>query len=492
MFIFSYLYGMNFKQLSIILIIILSSILLNAQHIEVKDKFQKHEIEFLDIIYKDSTHSLNLILNSNLFNFGLNTKEFKNIALLKKGKAIWIQPLGSGKLFKLVQTKNEYHLIRIDSTIHSGVNYEAFTFLLHDTIFQFGGSGFWHLRGIMTYFSKTTQEWELYPSNILVNGYADYKDIIKYKIDTQANKLYANKSLVYRNLPNDFSLNTIDSCFEFDFNNHRWTTLGATNNELRKSLLSANFYHFDMGDIIIFQNALDFFWLNYKTNTYGRIKRFKNEQMKQTWLSLYTTKETYDDVQFNLGNTAYLIKLDPSKQLSFNTFNISVDDIDTNNFDYVYKIENSFAHFIYNDLLPFFTPNVSITILILFFIFFLIYRQRKKRVPQEVNAILNFHFFNSLNVVEKELVQVLYEQQLKGEEISPKQINKIIGVQQKDTLTQNKSRSDHFLKINQKFKLATQQDLPLIIKSRDSIDKRQYNYGLETRYLQELGKHFKA
>ena len=109
-----------------------------------------------------------------------------------------------------------------------------------------------------------------------------------------------------------------------------------------------------------------------------------------------------------------------------------------------------------------------------------------------MNAILNFHFFNSLNVVEKELVQVLYEQQLKGEEISPKQINKIIGVQQKDTLTQNKSRSDHFLKINQKFKLATQQDLPLIIKSRDSIDKRQYNYGLETRYLQELGKHFKA
>ena len=65
-------------------------------------------------------------------------------------------------------------------------------------------------------------------------------------------------------------------------------------------------------------------------------------------------------------------------------------------------------------------------------------------------------------------------------------------MQQKDTLTQNKSRSDHFLKINQKFKLATQQDLPLIIKSRDSIDKRQYNYGLETRYLQELGKHFKA
>lgn len=112
-------------------------------------------------------------------------------------------------------------------------------------------------------------------------------------------------------------------------------------------------------------------------------------------------------------------------------------------------------------------------------------------MPKEVNTILNYNFVNSLSLIEKELVQVLYEQHLKGEEISPKLINKIIGVQQKDTLTQNKSRSDHFLKINQKYKLATQQSLPLIVKSRDSIDKRQYNYGLEAKYIQALAKHFK-
>jgi hypothetical protein len=70
--------------------------------------------------------------------------------------------------------------------------------------------------------------------------------------------------------------------------------------------------------------------------------------------------------------------------------------------------------------------------------------------------------------------------------------SKIIGVQQKDTLTQNKSRSDHFLKINQKYKLATQQSLPLIVKSRDSIDKRVYNYGIEARYVLALAKYLKG
>jgi hypothetical protein len=89
-------------------------------------------------------------------------------------------------------------------------------------------------------------------------------------------------------------------------------------------------------------------------------------------------------------------------------------------------------------------------------------------------------------VIEKELIEVLYEQHLKGAFISTKLINKIIGVQNKDVMTQNKNRSDYFLKINQKFKFATQKELPLIIKKRDNIDKRQFNYGLEEAFISEL------
>jgi hypothetical protein len=72
-----------------------------------------------------------------------------------------------------------------------------------------------------------------------------------------------------------------------------------------------------------------------------------------------------------------------------------------------------------------------------------------------------------------------------------KTINKIIGVQNKDTLTQNKSRSDHFIKINQKFKMTTQNTEPLVIKNRDKSDKRQYNYDLNKLYLLEIEKLLK-
>ena len=119
-------------------------------------------------------------------------------------------------------------------------------------------------------------------------------------------------------------------------------------------------------------------------------------------------------------------------------------------------------------------------------IFVYSFQKRKKKLPKEVVSILNNNFFNALTIVEKELIEELYEHHLKGEELSTKLINKIIGVQQKDTLTQNKSRSDYFIRINQKFKMATQYSEPLIVKQRDHSDKRQYNYSLNSAYIADI------
>jgi hypothetical protein len=119
-------------------------------------------------------------------------------------------------------------------------------------------------------------------------------------------------------------------------------------------------------------------------------------------------------------------------------------------------------------------------------IFIYSFQKRKKKLPKEVVSILNNNFFNALTIVEKELIEELYEHHLKGEELSTKLINKIIGVQQKDTLTQNKSRSDYFIRINQKFKMATQYSEPLIVKQRDHSDKRQYNYSLNSAYIVDI------
>ena len=84
------------------------------------------------------------------------------------------------------------------------------------------------------------------------------------------------------------------------------------------------------------------------------------------------------------------------------------------------------------------------------------------------------------------MIQAIYELQIKQEQISIKAINKIIGVQQKDTITQNKSRSDYFLRINQKFKLATRASELLIVKQREETDKRIYNYNINNQFIEEI------
>jgi hypothetical protein len=91
-----------------------------------------------------------------------------------------------------------------------------------------------------------------------------------------------------------------------------------------------------------------------------------------------------------------------------------------------------------------------------------------------------------LTSIEKELIQAIYECQIKQEQISIKTINRIIGVQQKDTITQNKSRSDYFLRINQKFKLATRASELLIVKQREETDKRIYNYNINSNFIDSM------
>lgn len=483
---------MNFKQHLILLLFVFAFTTSNAQTSIAKNALQKQDIALLDILFKDTIHPLYLQLSSSIYDFGIEKKQFRNFALVKNKKQFWLQPLGAGQLFSIHKTQKGYSLQRIDSTVHSGVNSCSFTFMLNDTLFQYGGAGFWHLRGIITYFSQLTHEWELYPSHQLLNGYDGFENYVQYHLDRNQQKIFATGSVKLKNPPFDLNVSVIDSCYEFDFKSQSWNNLGATNPELSKLFKKSNYYTYHIDGILFVRDFFDLYWLDFQNNTFGKINKEKNEAAKLQWLNLYNTKEPYQDFQFNLGNTCYLIKLDPDLNTSYTTFTLSKEDIDLSNNNFIYKKNNFLVSFYLNKVIPFFTPNVLWLILIAFLVFFVLYRRRKKRVPKEVNAILNYNFVNSLTVVEKELIKVLYEQHLKGEEISPKLINKIIGVQQKDTLTQNKSRSDHFLKINQKYKLATQQNLPLIIKSRDRIDKRVYNYGIETRYVQALAKYFKS
>jgi hypothetical protein len=130
--------------------------------------------------------------------------------------------------------------------------------------------------------------------------------------------------------------------------------------------------------------------------------------------------------------------------------------------------------------------NALIVLSLIFIYNFIQHKRKKKKLPDEVQTILYKNFYSAITIVEKELIQTIFQCQMRNEQISIKMINKIIGVQQKDTITQNKSRSDYFLRINQKFKLATRASDLLIVKQREETDKRIYNYNINPQFLKQI------
>ncbi|MEN9701448.1 MAG: hypothetical protein RIR55_768 [Bacteroidota bacterium] len=453
------------------------------------NNIKNYEISLIQLLEKDSG-DLQTTIDNNEFQFGTDFKGATYANIVKQKGKILIQPLGTGRLYEIVKENNTYRSRRIDSTLHSGVNFFSKTFFVRDTLYQFGGLGFWNIRGLLTFFSKQTNQWELVQTNRDVPSFFDNsQDAILQVYDNPSHpKIYLSNSYKYQNYPQTFDIYGKDTSFVFDFNTKQWTALGKLNPELKRILLGKNSLYLNFGKYQLIQSALEFYWINFENNSYGKLKSKYNGEIRQIWLRVYNNESNVGvaNFQFNVGNNIYFLKLNKDKQLEYEKFSFNEEMLDLNNQDYIYSNKVDFIAIITNFLDEFNTTLLILLSIIALSIFIYSFQKRKKKLPKEVVSILNNNFFNALTIVEKELIEELYEHHLKGEELSTKLINKIIGVQQKDTLTQNKSRSDYFIRINQKFKMATQYSEPLIVKQRDHSDKRQYNYSLNIAYIADI------
>ena len=466
----------------------------NAQ--KESNPLKKHEIKLLSFLLSDTINSTSFSLN-NTFSFGLDNALFTNTNILKNKKDVYIQPLGTGRLYKAAIQDGQVVLNRIDHTTHSGTNFFAQNFFIKDTLFQVGGNGFWQIRGILTYYSTHTNQWELVQTNRTLPTYFDeQKDAAMHFIDNRKDpKLFVTNSYYYPNYPSSFEVAAMDSCYQYDFNTRVWKSLGKLTPEFKKvfGVKHSHDLELHINNLYIFQSQLEFYWVDFEANKMGLLNAQENNKLREVWLSTYNNDKRGLEVgfQFNLGNDLYFMKVLNNDSLTWNKATLNLKELNTSNAISIYTNQTSFLEFANSFLSSYKIELLIILLAILggFFIWALL--RKRKKMPKEVVTFLYNNFFNSINIVEKELIEALYQSNLKGEEVSTKTINKIIGVQHKDTLTQNKSRSDHFIKINQKFKMTTQNTEPLVIKNRDKSDKRQYNYDLNKLYLLEIEKLLK-
>ena len=142
------------------------------------------ERALLDFITADSVNDLSLDIFKGNLKFGVSNKLANGINLLKKKDIIYLQLLGSGRLYQIQkQGKGNYQFIRLDSTLYFGSNFGSINFFYKDTLFKLGGGGFWKITDYFTFFSTKTNEWELFSSKKGIPVYQSPENGVTFFID---------------------------------------------------------------------------------------------------------------------------------------------------------------------------------------------------------------------------------------------------------------------------------------------------------------------
>lgn len=448
--------------------------------------FSPAEHALLDFITSDSVNDLSLDLFKENLRFGVSTKFANGVSLLKRKGQIYLVLMGSGRLYQIQKkAKGTYELIRIDSTFHTGSNFGSINFFYKDTLFKLGGIGFWKINDYFTFFSNKTHEWELLGTKKGVFVYQSPDKGIIYYLDQLNGKLYLSNSIDQLDFPYSLNNTFSDTCRVFDFKEKKWQNLGKITPGLKELLQKSIDLKSTIGSYLIFTSDLELYWLNFSTNQFSALPKDKQAEFREKWLKLYKgyPKHLY---QFVMGKKFYLLRIEDNGVLQYESIDLNSKDFIDSNAQPIYS--NSFIDTILKMIEPGrpILGNIFIALLVIFLYSFYNIKIKKKKTPIEIQSILYKNFYSALTSIEKELIQAIYECQIKQEQISIKAINKIIGVQQKDTITQNKSRSDYFLRINQKFKLATRASELLIVKQREATDKRIYNYNINSIFIDSM------
>ena len=183
----------------------------------------------LYVFYKDSLSVIDLrefkeVKNTKLVN-GSKVIEGGYQIVSKNGNIFFIEHVGGG-VYKLENND----IIRVDNSFTHKMTYGSSIFVQNDTIFRYGGYGYWSMRNFFTYFDDSTLEWEIVSpigSRKLPKGSRGST----LKLNNNNYYVYGGETLNPIN-PKEFLFN--DKVWKFNIKNKSWSELGDTQIDFRK------------------------------------------------------------------------------------------------------------------------------------------------------------------------------------------------------------------------------------------------------------------
>ena len=383
----------------------------------------------------------------------------KPTILLKTNNGLFLSFSGSGRLYRLEEEKDSSFLfIRIDSTESLNYNLGANYFHYKDQVHSFGGYGFWRTTGSLRYFNPQDHEWDIVPLS---------QEVVPQYYPTESSWFNPNNGKFYVSFQSIVNSSIVGKenlqgkiepyTYVLNLDTRVWKKLGKANSKLIEIIKNAQFsYKCERG--LIFLHFDDAYLVDFEKN---KVFTFENSNFKQSLGRKKTTGLVYEQGGYFYSMNPYNKKTDSLK--------IDYAGMKETNFP-IWEVEKNYGIL------------MGIAILIMLVVLVVNFRKRKKekkendRRPEQTNYKIQF------TDTEIALLKLLIEKGKISQRAHINDVNYVLGLKHKNTGLQKKVRSDTFNSINEKFRYISKTDDPLIQSIRSDIDKRYFEYFINSNH----------
>jgi hypothetical protein len=379
--------------------------------------------------------------------------------LLRNKTGSYLLVNGTGRIYKATsKTKDTVYYTRIDSTHFYGYNGSAILFTYHDTIFSFGGGGFWRVNGQLRYYSEKNHEWDILP----INEEVPTTNALYY-FDTLKSEIYYLQ-IPITNYATNVSTKTY-SIFNINLKNKTNKKLGEINNPFLTQLFAKGSYSSvqvpSLNSVLVNFDINNQYLIDFSNNKY-----YKLENIIKTKLFFGDSKGTYLINLFEIDNWLYYTKSnDPIMQLD--SVKISMDDFTPMNTGFYEPVRN-------NEI--FYQAGILVALAAGVTIFIRRRRKKKQELSAKEDNITESSDPSSFKSIEIDLIEKIYNRSLEGKSYSVEDINAALGLSKKSLEIQKKIRTETINRINHRFKIIFNTEDELIERIRLEEDRRFYKY----------------
>ncbi len=352
---------------------------------------------------------------------------------------------GTGQVYQYDIAKNT--LSRLDNTYYKGYNFKATQFLRRDTIYNFGGYGFWNYTNVITFYDQEFREWQLIrpydegPKS-LAGGYQGY--------DAKNDIFYsgaAESDLATRK----FGKTIDENIYTFDFKNQNWSKLGTINPKLPFKSLRSIYWD---GEHFIQWSGDKIYLINPQANKVYLV----DEPMRCCF--------TPNDRFYSIGDTIYNYWENQTNVTKLSKSNL----LKKAKFFGAFYTSPASNQFLYSILL-------LVAIILGIIIFFII---RKIKYKNHNKSFLNDTEITLLN-------KMIALSQFSDKQLSVIEVNEILKIEQKSPDNQRIIRMKFLKELNAKLLLNLQID-EAIERVSSKEDKRLVLYKLKPEAMEKLNR----